>query len=297
MRILIIGSSQTKHIVEIYKDCGWGVNTFIKHKGNLFLKAKNLFSLLFADVVYFVGGVDYKKNRDLRIAKAFGKKIIVHWIGTDVLIQTESFRRNGEKINSDVVNLAVTPQLKEELKEAEIESMYVPIVPADIPYPSAPEMPKSHAALVYLPEGREDFYGWSKVKLLAIKNPTIPFYVVANDGVCEDNLPCNIVFMGTLSHEQLLELYKKISILLRVPVHDGLPVMMLEAQGMGRKVIHPYAFPFAAAPEDKSDASLLKTFEKIVSSPPALDVDAKRYVDEMFSHKNMVELYKRNGLA
>ena len=73
--------------------------------------------------------------------------------------------------------------------------------------------------------------------------------------------------------------------------------MMLEAQGMGRKVIHPYAFPFAAAPEDKSDASLLKTFEKIVSSPPALDVDAKRYVDEMFSHKNMVELYKRNGLA
>ena len=128
------------------------------------------------------------------------------------------------------------------------------------------------------------------------ENPDIPFYIVANDGIDEKNIPKNIFFMGTLPHEELFELYKKTSILLRVPEHDGLPVMMLEAQGIGRTVIHNIGFPYVVTPKDRTNISLYNAFREIVSLPPKLDVEAKRYVEETFSPDKILMLYRSIGV-
>lgn len=297
MKLFLMGSSQTKHISEIYKDCGWEVKYFVRRKHKLATIVVNLIKILGSDVIYNVGNFFYRNNNYLIAARIFRKKVIVHWIGSDVLTESREIERKGKTKQNNDIHLAVSKDLQRELEEMSIKSFYVPIVPSTIPYPPAFEMPKKHAALAYLPKGNETFYGWEKVKLLAKMFPDIPFYIVANDGICEENIPENIVFEGMLPHEQLMELYKKTSVLLRLTAHDGLPVMAIEAQGFGRKVICSFGLPYAITPEDASDDALLQAFEELISTPPVLDLDAKRYVDEIFSHINMVELYKRNGLA
>lgn len=296
MRIIISGSTQTKHIRELFRGMGIECIELSNDSNAVKRKITNLIKLIRADAVYSVGGFDVETNAFYRLANKLHKKVIIHWIGTDVLIQTNAFQSTGKIINSDVINLAVSKQLQEELKDIGIDSLYIPIVPANIPYPPAPPMPSEHAVMVYLPTGREKFYGWKQVKLLAGKNPQIPFYIVANNGVKEP-VSDNIIFMGMLAHEDLTALYKKISILLRIPEHDGLPVMVLEAQGMGRKVIHNMKFPFVITPENRSDTALMETFQRIVAEPPALDMDAKRYIDKTFSQNCIAMLYKENGLV
>lgn len=297
MNVVFLGSTQTKHIRKIYDNCSWKVAVFKKSSGSVFAKLDNFSTLFGADLVYCVGGMDCDSYGALRLAKALGKKIIIHWIGTDVLIAGKKYLDTGKVINSDVINLAVSEELCKELRNIGVNSEYVPIVPPCIPYPPAPEMPKSHAVLAYLPKGREDFYGWQQIKFLAGRFPNIPFYIVANDGLEVKNIPSNIKFKGFLPHSELEKLYSQISILLRLTEHDGLPVMMLEAQGMGRKVIHYNNFPFVMSPADKSDQALLELFSKLVSTPPKLDTAAKEYVDKTFSFSNILSIYMEKGLV
>ena len=296
MKVVFLGSSQAKHIRKIYDDCSWKVAVFKKSSGRVFAKLENFVMLLRADLVYCVGGMDCDSYGELRLVKALGKKIIIHWIGTDVLIARKKYLATGKVINSYVINLAVSEELCKELRSIGVNSEYVPIVPPCIPYPPAPEMPERHAVLAYLPEGREDFYGWQQIKFLAGRFPTIPFYIVANNGIEENDIPSNIEFLGFLPHSELETLYSQISILLRLTEHDGLPVMMLEAQGMGRKVIHYNNFPFVMSPASKSNQALLELFSKLVSTPPELDTAAKEYVDKTFAFSNIFSIYKEKGL-
>lgn len=296
MRIIISGSTQTKHIRELFRSMGIECIELSNDSNAVKRKITNLIKLIRADAVYNVGGFDVDSNSFYRLAKRLQKKVIIHWIGTDVLLQTKDFQSTGKIINSDVINLSVSKQLQEELKNIGVNSIEIPIVPFDIPYPPAPPMPSEHAVMVYLPAGKEEFYGWRQVKLLADRNPTIPFYIVANDGV-EDAVSDNIFFMGMLAHKDLVALYKKISILLRIPEHDGLPVMMIEALGMGRTVIHNIKFPFVVTPENRSDTALMETFQRVVAKPPELDMDAKRYIDKTFSQNRIAMIYKEYNLV
>lgn len=297
MKIVFIGSSQLRHIKNIYENFGYQISIFNKSKANILFKLYNFSKLLWSDLVYCVGGIDYESYSILRLAKVLGKKIIIHWIGTDVLIAQKKYLDTGKVINSDILNLAVSEDLCKELRSIGVSSEYVPIVPPCIPYPPAPEMPESHAVLAYLPEGREAFYGWQQIKFLATHFPNIPFFIVANNGIEENDIPSNIEFRGFLPHSELETLYSQISILLRLTEHDGLPVMMLEAQGMGRKVIHYNNFPFALRPADKSDQALLELFSGLVSTPPKLDTAAKEYVDKTFAFSNLLLIYKEKGLV
>lgn len=297
MKVVIFGSTQIKHIDSIYRELGWTTKFLADSAGNPWMKLVNIFRILWADTVYRVGGCDYKTIPLLRLAKLLRKKVIIHWIGTDVIVQTEKYRKNPQIINASIINLAVSENLSEELRRIGVESDYVPIVPADIPYPPAPPMPEHHKIMVYLPKGREHFYGWYEVVCLATHFPEIPFNIVAHDGEGLSDYPSNIVFKGSLNHEALMELYQETSLLLRLTEHDGLPVMMLEAQGLGRKVMHYYQFPYVITPDNSSEEGLLKSFGQFISQPPALDMDAKNYVDETFNHTSIAKLYREKGLA
>ena len=296
MKIVFLGSSQKKHVADLLGRAGCTCITLSDEANAVKRKVLNLCRFLSADMVYGVGGEDYETCYVYKLARLLGKKVVIHWIGTDVMLQMDSFRRTAKTFHYEVLNLAVSEQLKEELKSIGIKSTYLPIVPPDIVCSLDYPMPQKHAVLVYLPMGKEEFYGWSQVKYLAGENPDIPFYIVANDGIDEKNIPKNIFFMGTIPHEELFELYKRTSILLRVPEHDGLPVMMLEAQGIGRTVIHNIGFPYVVTPKDRTNISLYDAFQEIVSLPPKLDVEAKRYVEETFSPDKILMLYRSIGV-
>ena len=108
MKILIIGSSQVKHIKAIYNSIDVEVEELELSDGDIVAKMCNLIKCLRSNIIYYVGGSDYKKNKFLRLGKLLNKKIIVHWIGTDVLHEMARFKETGSVINKDIINLAVT---------------------------------------------------------------------------------------------------------------------------------------------------------------------------------------------
>jgi len=231
-----------------------------KYHSNLLLKVLDYagingikLPLIFEGVTSFIGGL---KNVDmvhvvlppvnvlwiptLLLLKALKKKVVVHWIGSDVLKATDNRKtKTVAYLSSPLIDLhlAGATWLRDELKEIGISSIYVPLV-SDIDMEVSP-LPESFTALVFLPETRYVFYGGPTIEKLAKEFPTIRFLVVGNNRNFREP---NIKSLGWIA--DMKSIYKKSSVLLRIPRHDGLSLMVLEALSAGRQVIYSCIFPF-----------------------------------------------------
>ncbi|MBR4123687.1 MAG: hypothetical protein IKT93_04650, partial [Clostridia bacterium] len=234
---------------------------------------------------------DISKSAFLKLAMFLKKKIIVHWIGTDVLTYTKRYNETKKVINKNCINLVVSDHLQEELKNIKIESVVVPIFPPDFFCETIPA-PKKHSVLSYIPEFREDFYGISLVKKIAEHFKNIDFYIIANEGKNDTEKLPNMYYSGYLNATELKNLYAKCSVLFRFPEHDGLPVMMLEALGSGREVVYCYNFPYVHTPKSRDVNDIIETFNEIFNSPPKENSEAVDYVKMNYSMERQIEIYK-----
>ena len=287
MVVGIIGSKvHTQYIMNLLKKNRIeGVDLNNKLKGrNIIIKFKNYISyiktLRRVDMVYVIGQAAHINLR-LIIAKLFKKIVINHWIGTDVLIARK--KKIHRKINQFFidVNLASAPWLKNELMELGINATLLPIIPAGMRYEVA-KMPKEHSVLVYMPEGRESFYGKKYIEYLAKEFPNIRFFIVANSNKELIKLK-NVTFLGKLSLNEMEALYDKISILIRLPEHDGLSLMLLEALVKGKQVIYKYKFPYVYTPLDINN--LREIFEEIIKKPPRVNYEASEFIKNNYNEK------------
>lgn len=295
MKVLFLGESQIRFLSKLYGESGHEVRVQ-RGRGKL-SKLLTLPDLLWADVVYHVYGTDINRLALLRVAKLLRKKIILHWIGTDVLEAAEIFRKEGRVLNAGYphVDLAVAEHLCQELNQIGIEAKEVPIIPVGLEFEVLP-MPENHGVLSYIPESRQDFYGIDLLRKMARRFPEVPFYVVANTGAQDPaDLP-NVHYTGLLCWEELRRVYEKCSVLLRYPRHDGLPVMVLEALGMGRQVICRYPFPFTHTPAGDSPEEIAAELGKILALPPAVNQEGAAYVRKQYNEKNLLRLYQDMGL-
>lgn len=291
MRIIFVGSGQFQHIQKIYQSEGWICDTASVCPWPVLREILNLKKLLMADVIYRVGG-GHLNSLGLRLARLLRKKIIVHWIGTDVL---EALSRPPQEVYHRYIHLAGSELLREELGTIGISSVVIPIVPTGVDFSPLP-MPDQHAVLAYVPEHREEFYGMTLLKEIAEHFPDITFHIVANSGKNDRNPQPNISYEGMLDMTAMREMYARCSILFRYPQHDGMSMMVLEALGTGRTVIYKYKFPYAKTPSDDTFPSILKTFEEVLSTPPYLDQEAVNYVNSSFSMSKQVLKYKKAGI-
>lgn len=295
MKVLFLGESQIRFLSKLYGESGHEVRVQ-RGRGKL-SKLLTLPDLLWADVVYHVYGTDINRLALLRVAKLLRKKIILHWIGTDVLEAAEIFRKEGRVLNAGYphVDLAVAEHLCQELNKIGIEAKEVPIIPVGLEFEVLP-MPENHGVLSYIPESRQDFYGIDLLRKMARRFPEVPFYVVANTGAQDPaDLP-NVHYTGLLCWEELRRVYEKCSVLLRYPRHDGLPVMMLEALGMGRQVICRYPFPYVITPEEDSIESIDAALRKILSEPPRVNQEGADYVRREFTKERILQRYREAGV-
>lgn len=295
MTIFIFGSSQYVNISNIYKRAGHVVYNPIESGGNLLYKFLNFIRIVSSGTIYCVGVNDISKNSYLKIGSALHKKIVVHWIGSDVLWVKDWITEDKIKKLDKYINIAVAEHLCSELKENHIIAECVPIVPDGIPYREIP-VPESHRVIIYLPEEKQEFYGIETAKNLARKFPHIPFHIVANSGKSDKEEIENFIYEGNLSKKDLYELYRKSSILLRYPQHDGLPVMMIEALGMGRTVIHRYHYPFVISPDADNMESLTECFKKVIQTPPSTNREAIEYINQTYTYDKVTEVYDNLGL-
>lgn len=295
MRVLFFGSGQSKYISQVFREAGHQTRIFaVRRHGQTLTILRNV---LWCDMLYAVSGNDISSDPTMRMAAMMKKKIVIHWIGTDVLQAAEAFKKNQKVLNEEYphIDLVCAKHLQKELQEIGIQADYVPIAPLDMEF-EAIEVPKTHAVLSYIPQHRESFYGVEKLKALARRHPDIPFYIVANDGENDtDRLP-NMHYQGTVGRQEMEELHKKCSIMYRYPEHDGLPLMMLEALGFGRQAINRYPFPHVITPEGDSIEAIDAALGEILASPPRVNQEGSDYVKREFTKEKILQWYQKAGV-
>ena len=177
-------------------------------------------------------------------AKLRRKKTICHWVGSDSVLADQNWKRKLQtKIFSRFIDLhvAVSTRIRDELDEKGIKSTVLfhgsDIEPEKIP------LPKKMGVLVYFIEGREQLYGVERIIEISKKLPEIDFYFVGHfkPERFKENYPqTNLKFLGFVNMD---EIWKKISVIVRMTQHDGFPKVIVEAYSKGRYVIHNYPLP------------------------------------------------------
>ena len=240
------------------------------------------------DIIYFGYGC-YKMNPYLKIAKLYNKKVITHWIGSDVLKIKNN--KNIDKVQSYIsYNLTCSPVLKDELSDIGITVEEVAIIPTNMSGDYS-KLPKKHGVMMYLPKGSEDFYGIKYLEYAAKQFKSIQFYVVGNDN---DTLHLkNVCFLGKIPTEEMNDLYDKTSILIRLPEHDGLSLMLLESLIKGKEVIYCYDFPHTRHVTNINE--LKRELDDIISKKPKHNVEGHDYVLEKYN-LNDIKLKLQNIL-
>lgn len=294
MKVGIIGpDTQVRHIVELFENNKIeysNLNLCFKNKNKYIDIARFVVEVVKVDVVYFIFSA-YYYNTKIRIAKLFNKKVINHWIGSDILLaqKNDKYKKIQKYID---VNLACSPLIKEELYSMGIDAEDIPIIPAGLNTKYA-KIPNKHQVLTYLPEGREEFYGIEAIRHLASKYKEINFNIVANTNKSLLDYD-NVKFLGYVKLEDMDKIYDETSILIRLPEHDGLSLMLLEALLKGKEVIYTYDFPYVFTPQNLKDLELI--FEKIIQQQPKRNSEAHEFVISNYNSdkilQNMIKIFK-----
>jgi glycosyltransferase involved in cell wall biosynthesis len=169
--------------------------------------------------------------------KLWRKKIIISWIGSDVLKATKNpLFKILSKMCQILVdqNLVVAPHLQKELKEININSKTTPLPVFNLF--EFENLPNENNILVYLPDDSKskfEFFQGNIIKKTVQDFPEINFIIVANSGkeFSQKNVKC------IQWSENMKNLYMCSKGVIRLPLHDGLSNTILEAISMGRFVM------------------------------------------------------------
>ncbi len=289
-KVLITGYPQTRHIKRLLSENGHEVSEFQSTKKLHLLRTLDYHKQIKdADYIYFVGGNIISQKLYLKTAKKYNTKVIIHWVGSDVYYLPQRIDALRPYIEG-ATHLVCSELLRDELAEFGIDAAIIPVVPFEMEM-ELQEMPQTHAALVYLPTGKEEFYGVELIRALALARPEIPFHIVANEGYGALELP-NVKFHGKLDLAQMNELYKEISLLIRLPLHDGLSMMVIEGIVKGKRVLYKYKHPYVDTPDTMSEEDVISAFNKIVDAPPTLNMEGNKYVNDNYTPGAVIKLYK-----
>ncbi len=243
-RVLVTGLPYfAKRIAALLDDREWCSRIVVQNASPTRLQkrtyhAQLLLNIPVCDVVYQIGG-PFLEDRVITAAKIFGRPVVLHWVGSDAARAHEGDRVRHQDKSSIVHHWADAEWLVEELAQAGICAVVVPSCGVS-PRPASPLPPGPLTVLAYLPEPRWDFYGGRAVEELARELPDVNFLVVANDGEKRSSSD-NMTFLGWQS--AMDEVYGRCHALVRMPAHDGLSSMVIEALAAGRHVVWNHRMP------------------------------------------------------
>jgi hypothetical protein len=195
------------------------------------------------DVAYQIGG-RLSMGKFLRAVKSLGKeKVIMHWVGSDTVDQQQELADGKAHpwVMQKVCHWAESDWMVREVGILGLPCELIPLPSARVPNRPSP-LPADFSVLVYVPMvSRGELYGLDRILYVARCLPYIPFELV---GLYEGeipNPPANLKIYGRIP--DLIEFYRRASVVWRPVRHDGLSFMVMEAMGHGRHVLWSYPFP------------------------------------------------------
>lgn len=225
-----------------------------------------------ADIIYFLG-ISSFTNTLAFFARLMRKKVVYHWLGTDVWKCLTGVSTGHRKPKLANVHYAYAHNLQEELTSLGITSIIFTLAPEGLSLKPA-LMPDRHAVLLSLPDKSKEFYGYNTIREVILRNPSLTFYVVRSER--PDYYPwSNVRFLGVLSRDEMERLYDDVSIVLRFPEHDGLSLLMMESTIKGKVMIYRFNHPFSYKVENVDD--ICNVINKVTSTPPAVNTEASDF--------------------
>jgi hypothetical protein len=231
LRLLVLGYPRfARRQMAVFQQRGWRCtyieSAFVMHA---------LTRVPFCDAVYQIG-IPIVPRSIFEMCRRFGRPVVKHWVGTDVLRATDQAVREQNRIHY-IEHWADAPWLADELARAGIAAKVVAVSPI-VAVPPLPMPPAPLTVLTYLPDDKYEFYGAQIVYELARLLPEVRFLVLASERRGRP-APDNLDFIGY--HEDVHSVYARSHVLVRMPDHDGMSQMILEALNHGRYAIWNYA--------------------------------------------------------
>lgn len=287
MNIAIIGNSHfgtilTRQLSEFDKINSYKFYNTNEKKIDKIKFALNIFKI---DVVYSISAT-INGGGALNLALKFNKKIVQHFIGSDVLSAVDDF--NVGNINHILIKkstyLCEVGWIHKELKEIGLNSLITPM--AIYSQNNILKQPKEFSVLTYMGKGKEEFYGMNSLIKIAQSLKDIEFKVAGIDSYISP-LPKNIKLLGWIDLNK--ELQKSVCFIRNVK-HDGLAFSVLEALGLGKVVFRNYKFPYCIYFEDVNDLiEKIKKYKELFNEGKLkIDYDAIKFVKNKYSKEKVL---------
>ena len=294
------GSTQIEHIAKVLEkdynviyifDTPKGIH---EKKSNLIIIKllkwfRAIIKLNKVDILYNVYTIPQCKL--FRLAKLCKTRIITEWIGTDVynaLLNPVDYNKGMEMID---IHLACSFDLKKELNSMGIESTVVPIIPFHNIRLDVAEMPAQHEVIIYMPTGKEDFYGFDILKNIFEHYPNTIFHIVANENKLLFSKYPNVILEGYLTHEDMEKLYDNISIVIRHTVHDGLSMSIIEGLSKGKIVFWNHNHPYTIKATKLEEYYLY--LDQILENKPEANYEEVEFIKKNYNIENIRGIVKK----
>ena len=202
-----------------------------------------------ADIVYLIGSRIEKGSPQDRLLQLRRRPVVIHWVGTDVLIAAEEHGRGraSERIVTRATHWCDAPWLVDELQAMGVRSTHVPL-PIPLTADEPPPLPRDFRVLLYLPVDAFDREVFDMETLLRLPRefPEVRFVMLPSPaGSLPQPLPANLEARGWVNDMDTV--YRQISCMVRLTNHDGTSFMVVETLARGRQAI--WTFPMEGAIE------------------------------------------------
>lgn len=273
---------------------------YVSGKRRFITILKKLYKIITADSIYMIGGT-LEDSLTINIGRVLNKKIVMHWVGTDVLLAKEQFtnKKYNVKYISECIHLCEVDWIQNELKEIGISAHVCDLIILDEEIlENNLENIDQFSILTYIAKGREKFYGIDLIYEAAEKYPHINFVIMGTDGEGY-KLVSNIKFLGWV--QKVKDEYKKCYLFLRLVKHDGVSFSVIEALSLGRYVAYTYFLPFTGlyCIKNKNDLfNCISEMENKFNSCKSLNKKGKSEVVEKYKLDRVLKkiVKKLNGI-
>jgi hypothetical protein len=197
------------------------------------LAATHLFG---ADLVYGIGS-SIERSSPLDLVARSGRRVLMHWVGTDVLFARRAERRG--RVSARLRrshHWADAPWLIDELGALSLKVAEHPLpMPIAVGHPLP--LPDEPAVLIFLPAAPHRAYDVDGTREVVAALPDVRFLLVGGFEISAENVE-NLGFV-----EDMAAVYARASLFLRLVRHDGLSHSVVEALSYGRQVVWKYSLP------------------------------------------------------
>lgn len=195
-------------------------------------RIKALFLIPRMDVVYSINGT-LGTSKVFDLALKLKKKLMITWVGTDVL-KAKKLKEVNQAFLNKANHYCEVEWIQQELLELKVNAKVLNFFNfKETKKPSFPEGNQLHV-LSYISKGREDYYGWNEVLEAAKQLPEVQFTIVGTDK--EENLPDNLKCLGWV--KDMDAQFENCHCTIRFVEHDGLSGFVLESLYRGKYVVY-----------------------------------------------------------